>query len=124
MKKNHLEKTVDTHATPHGTYKSYSIGFLISLALTLISFLLVSINAFSRIVLISVIVCLALIQLIVQLEFFMNLGKEAKPRWNTVIFLFMATVVGILVFGSLWIMWELDDRVMTPMEMKDLHHQE
>jgi cytochrome o ubiquinol oxidase subunit IV len=115
---------VDTQAAPHGTYKSYTVGFVLSMILTLISFYMVSQHILAGWTLGLTISVLAIVQLIVQLAFFMNLGKEAKPRWNTIIFIFMALVVGIIVFGSLWNMWDLDKRVMVPMQMKDLQHQE
>jgi len=55
---------------------------------------------------------LAVIQMFVQLIFFLHLGKENKPRWNTLIFAFMLLVLLIVVLGTLWIMHSLDTRVM------------
>lgn len=50
----------------------------------------------------------AISQLLVQLIFFLHLGRESKPRWNILVFLFAALVVLIVVVGSLWIMNNLD----------------
>jgi cytochrome o ubiquinol oxidase subunit IV len=54
------------------------------------------------------IVALALVQLFIQLIFFLHLGRESKPRWNLSALAFAVIVVVILVFGSLWIMASLD----------------
>ncbi len=92
--------------------RSYIVGFILSVLLTLGAYFLVSNRLFSHPVLIGVIVALALIQFIVQLVLFLHLGSESKPRWNLLIFLFMLLVVVIVIFGTLWIMYNLNYRVM------------
>jgi cytochrome o ubiquinol oxidase subunit IV len=44
--------------------------------------------------------------------FFLHLGRETRPRWKLAVFLFMLGVILILVFGSLWIMTNLNYRMM------------
>lgn len=95
-----------------GTIAAYCLGFFFSTALTLGSFFLVSTQAFSKWQLLGSISALATIQMIVQLIFFLHLGTEHKPKWNLQLFLFMALVVLIVVFGSLWIMYNLNENVM------------
>jgi cytochrome o ubiquinol oxidase operon protein cyoD len=107
------EIIISEHNTEHGTLMSYVIGFVSSVALTLTAYLLVVHRSLSHKLLISVIVALALAQFAVQLLFFLHLGRETKPRWKLFVFLFMVMVVLILVFGSLWIMNNLNYR-MTP----------
>lgn len=99
----------------HGTYKSYAIGFLSSILLTVISFLLAITKTLSETYLIHALVALAIIQAMFQLLFFLHVGQEAKPRWETIAFGFMVLVLCIIVLGSLWIMFDLDDRVMSHM---------
>lgn len=99
----------------HGTLKAYIIGFTASLLLTVISFLLVATRLLSDQHLIYVIVFLALAQAVIQLIFFLHLGQEAKPRWETVVFCFMVVVLLIIAIGSLWIMHDLNERVMAGM---------
>jgi cytochrome o ubiquinol oxidase subunit IV len=99
----------------HGTLKAYLIGFIGSIVLTCISFLLVITRAFSDQNLIYAVVSLALVQAIGQLLFFLHLGQEAKPRWETVVFCFMVVVLLIIAIGSLWIMSDLNTRVMSGM---------
>lgn len=105
----------------HGTLKSYAIGFTASLLLTIISFLLVSMKLISGSYLINTLVSLAVIQAIIQLLFFLHVGQEAKPRWETVIFFFMVLVLLVIVIGSLWIMNDLDNRVMSSMKGEMIH---
>ena len=98
------------------SFTSYTIGFGVSLALTLTSFYLVSNHVFRGWNMIYTIMALAAAQLIVQLVFFLHLGREGRPRWNQGVFLFMLTVLLILVVGSLWIMKNLNYHMMTPIE--------
>lgn len=95
----------------HGSYRGYFIGFLASFILTLISFSLVITRALEGSALIYTIVCLAIIQGIVQLIFFLHVGQEPKPRWESLIFYFMVLILVIVVAGSLWIMFDLNSRM-------------
>lgn len=101
----------------HGTYKAYFIGFVISLALTLASFSLVIFKIIEGQALILTIVSLALIQAIAQLIFFLHAGQEEKPRWSLLVFYFMVLILLIISFGSIWIMHNLNERMMPEMEM-------
>jgi len=96
----------------HGNLKSYVIGFLLSLVLTLMSYCSVVYDLLSGWVLIGAISFFAVVQAVVQLFLFLHLGAESKPRWHLMTFLFMVLVIGIIVFGSLWIMANLDYRTM------------
>lgn len=95
-----------------GTIKAYCIGFFLSIFLTMASFLLVTYQLFSKWQLLIAISTLATLQMIGQLIFFLHLGTERKPKWNLQLYLFMALVILILVFGSLWIMYNLSENVM------------
>jgi cytochrome o ubiquinol oxidase operon protein cyoD len=99
----------------HGSLRGYLIGFFVSILLTGISFFLVIEKVVTGPALVYIIVSLALLQAIVQLLFFLHVGQEAKPRWETIVFFFMVMVLLIIVLGSLWIMHDLNDRVMSNM---------
>jgi cytochrome o ubiquinol oxidase operon protein cyoD len=94
--------------------RGYVSGFVLSLLLTLGAYILVRHHldthhlSPSDSVAVLWLLILALTQLFVQLVFFLHLGRESKPRWNLVVFLFAVIVVFILVAGSLWIMWNLN----------------
>jgi cytochrome o ubiquinol oxidase operon protein cyoD len=101
----------------HGNMKAYLWGFFLSMALTLAAYFTVAQDLLTGRYLIGAIIALALLQAIVQLILFLHLGTEHKPHWNSLVFFFMAMVVLILVFGSLWIMHNLDYNDMPPMDM-------
>jgi cytochrome o ubiquinol oxidase subunit IV len=97
-----------------GSRRTYLLGFILSLGLTLTAWLLVRRHVGSHHLfwtdkaVIITIMTLAITQLAVQLMFFLHLGKESKPRWNLTVLCFALTVLLILVLGSLWIMYNLD----------------
>ena len=109
----HPDLVVAQHETDRGTLRTYVTGFVASIVLTIGAYLLVTHHTLTRRTLIASVVGLALAQFLVQLLFFLHLGREAKPRWKLMVSLFMVMVVLILVFGSLWIMTSLNYR-MTP----------
>jgi cytochrome o ubiquinol oxidase operon protein cyoD len=102
----------------HGTLTSYLIGLFASLILTIISFYLVWTSGLRSHTLLYTIIGLAILQATVQLRFFMHLGKEDSPRWESISFFFMLTCLIIIVIGSLWIMYDLNNRVMSGMDMQ------
>lgn len=113
MKKD--SKHIDAKHIEHGTIQSYVIGFVLSLLLTFAAFFVVSQSIFSGDTLNFTIAGLCVTQVVVQLLFFLNLGNETNT-WNLSAFFFMLLVVGIIVGGSLWIMYNLDYRMMPAME--------
>jgi len=98
-----------------GNLTSYTVGFVLSILLTLAAYFSVTQHIFTGNALIIFIAILALVQLVVQLFFFLHLNKM-KSRWNAVIFWFMLLIVAILVGGSLWIMKNLNYN-MTPAQI-------
>lgn len=105
-----MTKLVEKHHA-EGSYLSYVIGFVLSVITTLAAYLLVVNDVLPQEILMYTVVAIALIQLFVQLVFFLHLGK--KNRWKLVTFLFAFLVVLIVVVGSLWIMHNLDYNMMT-----------
>lgn len=103
----------------HGNILTYSIGFVLSIGLTLAAYYAVVNEVFDRRGIIAAIVILAVAQLLVQLFFFLHLGKESRPRWNLIVFSFMLLVVGIVVIGSIWIMENLDYNMMPSHQMDE-----
>jgi cytochrome o ubiquinol oxidase subunit IV len=106
MIKRHTEKT------SYDPTMSYVFGFLFSILLTIVPYLLVVNDRLSGNALIGTLVAVALAQMVIQLFFFLHMGREPKPRWNLLVFLFMVLIVLIVVIGSLWIMNNLDYNMM------------
>lgn len=94
-------------------YLPYIIGYILSLVFTVNAYLVVaSANTGPTPMMVGLLVGLAVGQLITQIIFFIHLGREPKPRWNTLAFLLMLMVVAFIVVGSLWIMNNLNYNMM------------
>ncbi|MDF7676162.1 cytochrome o ubiquinol oxidase subunit IV [Neisseriaceae bacterium ESL0693] len=96
------------HIPQHGSVKTYVIGFVLSVILTLIPFIMVMKGCAPQSTLLAVIAITAVIQLVVQLVCFLHLGTAPDERWNLVSFIFTAIVIILLVGLSIWIMWSLN----------------
>lgn len=98
----------------------YVTGYLLSLILTLTAYSLVVYGSTSPWI-VTALVVLAIVQMIIQLIFFLHLGDEVKPRYKLISFSFMAVILVIIVVGSLWIMQHMDYNMMrmTPNEKTD-----
>ena len=108
MTNNHNVATKVEHEYGHGSFKSYVVGFILSILLTVTPYFIVVNHVFASSIIIAAIVLLAILQLLVQLTFFLHLSSESKPRWNLTAFIFSTLIVAILVAGTMWIMYHLD----------------
>ena|SRR3990167_1454932 len=90
------------------TFASYIIGLTLSLLFTLIAFWLVGKHALPQTGLYVAITVLALFQLFAQVVFFLRMNVSPEGRWNSMPFIFAILIILILVFGSLWIMYNLN----------------
>jgi len=96
----------------HGTYSSYFKGFFASLLFTSLSFLIVAQKWVPEQMVLYVISALGVLQAIIQLMYFLKLGREDKPYWESISFLFMVLILVIIVVGTLWIIFDLNQRTM------------
>lgn len=105
-----------------GTLKSYIAGFVSSIVLTLAAFFVVMHPGFlnlGSVGILTVILVLAVVQLIVQLLFFLHLGSGKAGRWRMGIFISTIALVLLIVIGSLWIMNHLNYNMMAnPQQMQ------
>jgi len=92
------------HQESHGSVKSYTIGFLLSIVLTVIPLVLVLNQMMSKIPLIVTIVAMAVLQFWVQLSFFMHIKEGEKPRYNVMALILGVVIVFTIVAGSMWVM--------------------
>lgn len=89
--------------------QSYMLGFVFSVVLTIIPYYLVVEQKLSGDGLLFTVMGYAILQLIVQLVFFLHLGEEKGPRWNLMSIVFLISVMLFIGLGTIWI-------------MKNLHH--
>lgn len=94
------------------SFKSYLLGFILSLLFTIIPYYLVTNHVLTSDVLTAGILGLAMIQLLIQLIFFLHLGEESKPRWNLIMLISTFGIILLIVVGSIWIMNNLNYKMM------------
>ena len=100
----HKQSSVHSSAgTAHGSSRSYLVGFIVSVLLTLIPFALVMYPTLQRTVTSWLVVALGAVQIIAHLKFFLHLDTAAEQRWNLIALIFSAVIILLLVGLSLWI---------------------
>jgi len=102
----------DAAGGSQASVKSYLIGFVLSVILTVIPFGLVMSGTWSKTAILIGISLAALVQIVVQLYFFLHLDSSPNQRWNLLTLVLTAIIVVLLVGGSLWIMYNLNVRMM------------
>ena len=103
---------IDSTGASRGSFKSYVVGFLLSIVLTVIPFALVMSGAFSSSSVLFGIFCAAIVQILVHLHYFLHLDTSSAMRWNVMALVFAILVIILFVGGTLWIMYHLHYRMM------------
>lgn len=97
----------------HGSTKSYIIGLILSLVLTIIPFGMVMKGGFDETFVVIAIAILAVCQVLIQLILFMHLNLKTEEGRDSGSFVFFTAVILTLVIGgSLWIMYHLNVNLM------------
>jgi cytochrome o ubiquinol oxidase operon protein cyoD len=96
----------------HGSFKSYMIGFVLSIILTAIPFGLVMFPTVSKIATIWIVMVFAIVQVLVHLVYFLHLDRSAAQRNNVIAFAFAGLVIVLLVGLSTWIMFSIHTAMM------------
>jgi len=112
------------HDSEHGTMRSYIVGFLLSLVFTFIPYYMVVNHTVAGTALLSTILGFAVLQMLVQVIFFLHLGRGPKPKWN--LFFFVATVgiILVVVAGSIVIIHNLHYNMTPADQIKKLVNDE
>lgn len=88
----------------HGSTKQYTIGFILSVILTVIPFGMVMAGGFGRGIVMAVIAITAVAQVLVQLVYFLHMNSSSEQRWNVIAFIYTVLCIAVLLVGSVWIM--------------------
>jgi len=104
-------------------YRSYVVGFVLSIVTTLLAYFFVVNELWSTQTLIYVVLAIAVVQLIVQVVFFLHIGRGS--RWKLITFIFTLMVVAIVVVGSVWVMDHLNHSMMdmNPEQQQEYMHE-
>ncbi|OTG93416.1 cytochrome o ubiquinol oxidase subunit IV [Acinetobacter sp. ANC 3832] len=96
----------------HGNVKQYTIGFILSVILTIIPFGMVMTGGFDRGLVFATIAITAVAQVLVQLVFFLHMNSSSEQRWNVIAFIYTILTIAVLLIGSVWIMNYLHSNMM------------
>ena len=96
------------------------VGFAFSFALTGAAYIVVVNKLYSGWQLTTIISVIALLQLVVQLKYFLHVGSGPGKKYTQVFLYVSVLMAAILIFGSIWIMNNLDYNMMhRPQETSD-----
>ncbi len=88
------------HNDAHKTIDSYIIGFILSLVFTAIPYYMVVKQTVTGTSLLVTILGFAVLQMLVQVFFFLHLGRGPKPLYNVVFFVATVGIILVTVAGS------------------------
>ncbi|CAL4043300.1 Cytochrome bo(3) ubiquinol oxidase subunit 4 [Buchnera aphidicola (Takecallis arundicolens)] len=88
--------------------KSYFLGFIFSLILTIIPFSVVFKRFFNIHITFFIVIMCAVIQCLVHVKYFLHLSFSVEHVWNITFLIFTILVIFIIIFGSIWIMHNLN----------------
>jgi cytochrome o ubiquinol oxidase operon protein cyoD len=100
----------------HGSLRGYLTGFVLAAILTIIPFWLVMGHVLdNRWLTISIVLALAVVQILVHIVYFLHLDTRSEGGWNMMAFIFTAVLVVIVLGASIWVMYT-ENANMMPMQ--------
>ncbi|AWK89332.1 cytochrome o ubiquinol oxidase subunit IV [Azospirillum thermophilum] len=105
----------DAHA--HGSFRSYMIGFLLSVVLTAVPFWLVMGEVMDPSLTTVAILGLGVVQIVVHMVYFLHMNSRSENGWTMLALIFTLILVVITLTGSLWVMYHLNANMMPVHDM-------
>ncbi|SNS34498.1 cytochrome bo3 quinol oxidase subunit 4 [Noviherbaspirillum humi] len=100
----------------HGSLKSYAVGFILSVILTAIPFWLVMGKKIDSSGTLGIVLLgFAVVQIVVHMIYFLHMNSKAEGGWSMLAMLFTVLVVGIMLAGSIWVMYHMNHNMMPGM---------
>ena len=100
-------------AAPHGSFKSYMIGFGLSVVLTAIPFWLVMSGVLDSTLATAIaIMAFAAVQIVVHMIFFLHTNARSENGWTLMALIFTVILVVIAISGSLRVMYNMNANMM------------
>lgn len=123
--------TVTTHSADHsaghsdqgahGSRKTYLIGFWLSVLLTAVPFYLVMSGIVQNKEATGVLlVAMAAVQIVVHMVCFLHMNGTSENGWTMMSLIFTVIIVGIVLSGSLWVMYHLNANMMLSPDMSKM----
>ena len=104
----------------HGSFKSYMIGFVLSVILTAIPFALVMTGALPAQATALIVMAFAVVQIVVHMIYFLHMNTKSEGGWNMLALIFTIVIVFICLAGSLWVMHHLNTNMMPTHDMTQM----
>jgi len=103
----------ETGGAGKGSIGACLSGFTLAMLLTAAAFGLVLFGGGlgPRVILIGIFAAAA-VQILVHLHFFLHLDGSSAARWNVTALVFTILILALYVGGTLWIMFNLNSRMM------------
>jgi cytochrome o ubiquinol oxidase operon protein cyoD len=101
------------HEGGHGSFKSYMIGFVLSGILTVIPFNIVMGDVLGNVIWsVFIVFALGASQMIVHIYYFLHATSQAEEGWLAMSISFTVLLVVIVMTGSIWVMFNLQENLM------------
>ncbi|MBR0550986.1 cytochrome o ubiquinol oxidase subunit IV [Stakelama marina] len=97
---------------PHGSFKGYMIGFILSVILTAIPFALVMTGVLDRSTTVVAILAMAVVQIFVHMVYFLHMNFKVEGGWSMLALIFTVVFVLITLAGSIWVMYHMNTNMM------------
>ena len=101
----------------------YTVGFVLAVILTAVSFWVANTSLLWSPGVAMGLVVLSIAQMGVHLVFFLHITTGPDNTNNVLALAFGVLIVILVIAGSLWIMTNLNNNLMPPVELMDLHRQ-
>ena len=108
----HSKYPENENYTMERKFAGHRAGFVFSILLTAVPFILVYGKLLSRNLIVAGICLAGIIQILVQLHYFLGLGGSRKEGWNLISILFTLLIMIFFIGGTLWVMYTLNYRMM------------
>ncbi|MBB5417423.1 cytochrome o ubiquinol oxidase subunit IV [Paraburkholderia atlantica] len=95
-----------------GNAKGYNTGFVLSILLTVVPFALVMHPMLPRATTALAVLVFAVVQVVVQLVYFLHMNRASEEGWNLISFVFTLVILFIIVALSVWIIWSMHYNMM------------
>jgi cytochrome o ubiquinol oxidase operon protein cyoD len=103
------------HMESHGSFKDYTIGFILSVILTAIPFWLVMTHQLPPDTTKFVILGFAAVQVVVHMIYFLHMNSKSEGGWNMMAMLLTVILLFIVLTGSIWVMYHMNANMMPHM---------
>lgn len=110
----------DSEDHDEGSFKTYMIGFLLSVALTAVPFWLVMTGTLAPAITGLIITGFAVVQIVVHMVFFLHMNHRSEGGWNMLALIFTLVILVIAVAGSVWVMYHLNVNMMPVHDMQGM----